>query len=217
MVGEGGTSGVSFNVNEMPVAANHFADTDFYDVERVEVLRGPQGTLYGRNATGGAVNVITNKPTDTFSGSITGEYGNYNERKITGYVNIPLGDMFAVRFAGFGLARDGFGTNLVHRRQGRRPQPGRRARHAELQAERPVQRLSDVRPLRRERQPQPGRQAALHHRQWSDQRRRRRHQRGRPRFLSQGCKAGLALFVVAPMATSTATEPWPASWPTSWA
>ncbi|MDR3420964.1 MAG: TonB-dependent receptor plug domain-containing protein, partial [Xanthobacteraceae bacterium] len=87
VVGEGGTSGVSFNVNELPVAANHFGDTDFYDVERVEVLRGPQGTLYGRNATGGAVNVITNKPTDTFSGSITGEYGNYNERKVTGYLN----------------------------------------------------------------------------------------------------------------------------------
>ncbi|MDR3511976.1 MAG: TonB-dependent receptor [Caulobacteraceae bacterium] len=113
VVGEGGTSGVSFNVNEMPVAANNFGDTDFYDVERVEVLRGPQGTLYGRNATGGAVNVITNKPTDTFSGSITGEYGNYNERKVTGYLNLPLGDMFAVRFAGFGLVRDGFGTNSV--------------------------------------------------------------------------------------------------------
>jgi outer membrane receptor protein involved in Fe transport len=113
VVGEGGTSGVSFNVNEMPVSANDFGDADFYDVERVEVLRGPQGTLYGRNATGGAVNVITNKPTDTFSGSITGEYGNYNERKVYGYLNLPLGDMFALRVAGFGLARDGFGTNIV--------------------------------------------------------------------------------------------------------
>jgi outer membrane receptor protein involved in Fe transport len=113
VVGEGGTSGVSFNVNELPVAANHFADTDFYDVQRVEVLRGPQGTLYGRNATGGAVNVITNQPTNVFEGSITAEYGNYNERKITGFINLPLGDMFALRAAGFGLARDGVGTNSV--------------------------------------------------------------------------------------------------------
>jgi outer membrane receptor protein involved in Fe transport len=113
VVGEGGTSGVSFNVNELPVAANNFGDTDFYDVERVEVLRGPQGTLYGRNATGGAVNLITNKPTDDFNGSLTVEYGAYNERKVTGFLNLPLGDMFAVRIAGFGLARDGIGTNSV--------------------------------------------------------------------------------------------------------
>ncbi|MDR3511305.1 MAG: TonB-dependent receptor [Caulobacteraceae bacterium] len=110
-VGAGGTAGVSINEDELPVAANHFQDTDFYDTQRVEVLRGPQGTLYGRNATGGAVNIITNKPTDTFGGSITGEYGNYNERKAYGYINLPLGDMFAVRIAGYGLRTDGFGYN----------------------------------------------------------------------------------------------------------
>jgi outer membrane receptor protein involved in Fe transport len=112
-VGAGGTAGVSINENELPVAANHFADTDFYDMQRVEVLRGPQGTLYGRNSTGGAVNLITNQPTDTFNGSISAEYGNYNDRKVTGFINLPLGDMFALRVAGYGLARDGFGTNSV--------------------------------------------------------------------------------------------------------
>ncbi len=111
VVGSGGTSGVSFNVNELPVASNHFADTDFYDVQRVEVLRGPQGTLYGRNATGGAVNIITNKPSDHFEGSITGEYGNFDEKKATGFINIPLGDMLAVRLAGFYENRDGIGRN----------------------------------------------------------------------------------------------------------
>ncbi len=115
VVGSGGTAGVSFNINELPVAANHFADTDFYDVQRVEVLRGPQGTLYGRNATGGAVNIITNQPTNEFGGSITAEYGAYNEKKVTGFVNLPINDMLQVRLAGFYENRDGFGTNSFTR------------------------------------------------------------------------------------------------------
>ena len=57
--GVSGTAGVSINLNEMPVTANHFQDEEFYDVDRVEVLRGPQGTLYGRNATGGLVTNVT--------------------------------------------------------------------------------------------------------------------------------------------------------------
>jgi outer membrane receptor protein involved in Fe transport len=111
-VGAGGTAGVSVNENELPVAENHFADSDFYDMQRVEVLRGPQGTLYGRNSTGGAVNLITNQPTDTFGGSLSLEYGNYNDRKATGFINIPFNDVFQLRVAGDGLLRDGFGTNL---------------------------------------------------------------------------------------------------------
>ena len=111
--GAGSTGGVSFNVNEFPLAKNNFSDTDFYDVERVEVLRGPQGTLYGRNATGGAVDVITAKPTQQWGASVTGEYGNFDSRKLTGFVNAPLGNMFALRVAGFTLDRDGFGVNSV--------------------------------------------------------------------------------------------------------
>ncbi len=109
----GAESGVSINENTLPLGANHLSDTDFYDVERVEVLRGPQGTLYGRNATGGAVNVITAKPTDLFSASLTGEYGNFDSKKVTGFVNLPFGDMFSVRVAGFWLNRDGLGTNSI--------------------------------------------------------------------------------------------------------
>ncbi|MHB8528987.1 MAG: TonB-dependent receptor, partial [Caulobacteraceae bacterium] len=106
-----GTTGVSINENELPVAANNFANTDFYDVQRVEVLRGPQGTLYGRNAVGGAVDIITNQPTNTFGGYASAEYGNYNTVKVQGAVNIPLGDTLAVRVAGFRLVQDGFGVN----------------------------------------------------------------------------------------------------------
>ena len=110
----GAESGVSINENNLPLGANHLGDTDFYDVERVEVLRGPQGTLYGRNATGGAVNVITAKPTDVPGGSITAEYGNYNTEKVTGFLNVPLTDQWSARIAGFYLKRDGFGTNLYN-------------------------------------------------------------------------------------------------------
>ena len=108
-----GDPGVSFNINNLPVAANHLGDTDFYDVDRVEVLRGPQGTLYGRSATGSAVNVITAKPNDRLSSSITAEYGNYNTEKVTGYVNLPIDDTLSLRLAGFYLKRDGFGNNSV--------------------------------------------------------------------------------------------------------
>jgi outer membrane receptor protein involved in Fe transport len=107
----GGTSGVSINENELPVSDNNFANTDFYDMERVEVLRGPQGTLYGRNATGGAVDLITAKPSDTFSGFATVGYGNYDGFKVTGAINLPLGDAFSLRVAGYRYTQDGFGEN----------------------------------------------------------------------------------------------------------
>src|SRR3546814_11427385 len=60
-------------------------------MERVEVLRGPQGTLYGRNATGGVVNLITAKPDfGGFEGNIKGEVGNYNSRRLLAMLNVPL-------------------------------------------------------------------------------------------------------------------------------
>ena len=90
---------------------NNFANTDFYDVERVEVLRGPQGTLYGRNATGGAVDIITAKPTDSFGGFAQASYGNYNAIKFTGALNLPLAQGLDLRVAGFRYIQDGFGEN----------------------------------------------------------------------------------------------------------
>ena len=81
----------------------------FYDLARVEVLKGPQGTLYGRNATGGAVNVITNGPElGELGGFVTAEYGNYDTIRASGAFNLPLGDRAALRIAGQHAEHDGY-------------------------------------------------------------------------------------------------------------
>jgi outer membrane receptor protein involved in Fe transport len=104
-------TGVGVHENNAPLIVNRLADGEFYDMQRVEVLRGPQGTLFGRNATGGVINAITAKPTDQFGGSLTAEVGNYDERKLTGFIDLPINDMLAVRIAGMGLKRDGLQNN----------------------------------------------------------------------------------------------------------
>lgn len=86
----------------------------FFDVERVEVLRGPQGTLYGRNATGGSVNVLSRKPTGEFSGYVTATAGNYDTHALEGAFGGPLvEDTIFVRLAAQAVDRDGFGQNIV--------------------------------------------------------------------------------------------------------
>ena len=83
-----------------------------YDVNRVEVLRGPQGLLYGRNADGGAINIITNAPSlDGFHASINGGAGNYSLMHFDGAVNLPLGDKFALRVAAMRDTHDGYLSN----------------------------------------------------------------------------------------------------------
>ncbi len=104
---------VGVYVNEVAYPVPVMTQGLIFDIDRVEVLRGPQGTLYGRNATGGVVNMITAKPIDEFEAMIRGEVGNYNTMKLRGMINVPLGDQFALRVAGSWLKRDGFGDNLV--------------------------------------------------------------------------------------------------------
>lgn len=114
VVSTGGDDGVGIHENNVPLTVNRLSDADFYDMTRVEVLRGPQGTLYGRNATGGVINLITAKPTHEFNGDLSLEYGNFNDRKLKGFVNIPFGDVWALRLAGMGLKRTGFQTNVLN-------------------------------------------------------------------------------------------------------
>ena len=84
----------------------------FYDLERVEVLRGPQGTLYGRNSTSGVVNVITKKPDlKAFGGDIQFGYGNYDAVDVKGALNVPFSDSFGARVAVNYTERDGFRDN----------------------------------------------------------------------------------------------------------
>jgi len=85
----------------------------FYDLQSVQVLKGPQGTLFGRNATGGAVLVTSARPEKTFGGYISGRLGNYKLREIEGALNLPLiGDTAILRIAGLFERRDGFQFNL---------------------------------------------------------------------------------------------------------
>ena len=76
--------------NDIPFIRNHFFEQEFYDVSQVEVLRGPQGTLYGRNATAGVVNLISAKPTDEFEAMASTDIGNYQNRRFEGMINIPV-------------------------------------------------------------------------------------------------------------------------------
>ena len=80
----------------------------FLDVARVEALNGPQGTLYGRNAVGGAINIITNQPTNKFGGMAQASFGNYDERDFIGVVNVPVSNTLAVRAAYARNRRDGY-------------------------------------------------------------------------------------------------------------
>ena len=113
LVATSADAAIGIHENNTPLTANTLADAEFYDVERVEVLRGPQGTQFGRNTTGGLVNVVTNKPTDTFGARISGDVGNYNTRRVNGMINLPGPGGLSLRVAGAYLKRDGFYDNLV--------------------------------------------------------------------------------------------------------
>ena len=84
------------------------ANFDIVDLAGVEVLRGPQGTLFGRNTIGGAIRYITARPGEDFAASVSGTLGSYNRRDLTGFANVPLGDKAAIRFTAGHLERDGF-------------------------------------------------------------------------------------------------------------
>jgi len=98
---------------EVPIARPYGLNASLYDISSVQVLKGPQGTLFGRNTTGGAMLFEPNRPTDDFGGSVELEYGNYDHRMVTGMFNLPVSDTLAVRVAGRIAKRDGFTKNIL--------------------------------------------------------------------------------------------------------
>ena len=105
---------VAVAFNDVPFIRNHFFEQEFYDVSQVEVLRGPQGTLYGRNATAGVVNLISAKPTDQFEAMASADIGNYKNRRFEGMINLPIvDDRLDLRLAGEWTKRDGYSFNTI--------------------------------------------------------------------------------------------------------
>ena len=91
---------VSFYLDEAPLAFPITAANATFDLQRIEVLKGPQGTLFGQNSTGGAINYIANKPTETFEAGVSATYGRFDLFEFTGHVSGPLSDTVRVRLAG---------------------------------------------------------------------------------------------------------------------
>lgn len=106
LTGENGV-GLSLNGASIP----YLPQDEFYDMDRIEVLRGPQGTLFGRNTTGGGISVTTKRANGKFGGDVNVELGNYNARRVGGTVNIPISEHLATRFSGYTLKRDGYTRN----------------------------------------------------------------------------------------------------------
>ncbi len=105
--------GLGYHVNGAYIGAPA-AVQNYFDIERIEVLRGPQGTLYGRNTTAGVLNIITRKPSDSFEGYLTLGYGNYNAVRVEGAINLPLGADLGLRVAGMFEDHDGYTTNIYN-------------------------------------------------------------------------------------------------------
>jgi iron complex outermembrane receptor protein len=101
-------SAIALNLDGVYISRPSSTSGLFYDLSRVEVLKGPQGTLYGRNATGGAINVISNKPTDELSGDASVEFGNYGTKNINGVLNVPLDSIISARLAVQSTQHDGY-------------------------------------------------------------------------------------------------------------
>ena len=111
-IGSAADAGIGVHFNGVYVNAPRIFETEFFDTERVEVLRGPQGTLYGRNTTAGVINVISKKAGDEAEGFVDASFGDYNYARFRGALNIPLTDVLSQRFSLYRTSRDGFVDNI---------------------------------------------------------------------------------------------------------
>lgn len=111
-----GDSPVGYLVDGVYMGRTTSVDPEFFDISRIEVLRGPQGTLYGRNSVGGSINVITNQPTNELSGHVDALLGDYNARTFRAWANVPLYDggetQILARVVGVSAKHDAYQKNL---------------------------------------------------------------------------------------------------------
>jgi len=106
-------TGVEVHMNSLPMGSTTMQDGEFFDMERIEVLRGPQGTLFGKNSVAGAINLITKKADASgFSSDVELDLHQYNGQRAKGHINLPLTDSLAVRVAYLGYDRDGYVQNI---------------------------------------------------------------------------------------------------------
>jgi iron complex outermembrane receptor protein len=108
--GGGATSerGVALYIDNIFVPRTNGSVFKVFDIERIEVLRGPQGTLFGRNSTGGAIRLFTKQPGKEFESYLRGTFGNFDRQEISGMINVPVSDRFAVRAQAAYLSEDGY-------------------------------------------------------------------------------------------------------------
>lgn len=102
---------MTFNYGGVPLSRQTAAASSMYDLDRVEVLKGPQGTLYGRNATVGALNLLPTRPGDELGGKVSITMGNYSALNTSGAINLPFSDRVKSRFAAQTSRHDGYFTN----------------------------------------------------------------------------------------------------------
>jgi iron complex outermembrane recepter protein len=120
-VGIGGEVSVGVFVDEGAIGRPQSQAVPFLDVERIEVLRGPQGSLYGRNSTGGAISIVSNKPRfDKFRAEVAGSYGSFNSYDVTAVFNLPVSETFAARAALLARGEDGYDRNVAFNRNDQR-------------------------------------------------------------------------------------------------
>lgn len=103
--------GVGLYLDDVYMARPQGNVIDIYDVERIEILRGPQGTLYGRNTVGGAIKYVTRRLDDELRGSLKGTYGSYDQIDLVGTVSMPLGETLRIGGTVASFQRDGYGEN----------------------------------------------------------------------------------------------------------
>lgn len=115
--GEGHEAPVTSYVDEFYIVSVPAVDFALFDLDRAEVLRGPQGTLFGRNSTGGLVNYVTKKPTQELSGFLSATYGRFHDLTLEAGASAPLAEGLSVRLSGFSRHSDGFQRNVFPGRQ----------------------------------------------------------------------------------------------------